>query len=162
MSTSNTEDIKHPCLRCKHCTPSNCSHLDGRHRACHQQVFPIIHTKMNISINDNVLTGEEKKKGMTHASIRVIQFELSTFCAGSWPVARNRAVRKLAACALKPPIDPAIAVPTKFFLLFRLTKSATVVLRIDRTTLPGTIASATTLFPRPSIQLIGAGFLSVQ
>jgi hydroxymethylglutaryl-CoA reductase len=36
------------------------------------------------------------------------------------------------------------------------------VLSTDLTTEPGMVASATTDFPRPSIQLIAAGFLSVQ
>jgi hypothetical protein len=92
----------------------------------------------------------------------VMQFELTTFCAGSCPVAKKIAVRIFDACALNPPIDPAIALPTRFFLMFRLHSASTVVLSTFFTTLPGITASATTLFPRPSIQFIAAGFLSVQ
>jgi hypothetical protein len=36
----------------------------------------------------------------------MMQFELSTFWAGSWPVARKHAVTMLDAWALYPPIDP--------------------------------------------------------
>lgn len=39
-------------------------------------------------------------------SMMVMQLLLSTFCAGSCPVARNTAVTMLAAWALNPPMDP--------------------------------------------------------
>lgn len=71
-------------------------------------------------------------------------------------------MRMLEAWALKPPMDPAMALPIRFFLMFKLHRSVTVVLSTVLTTLPGMTASATTLLPRPSIQLIAAGFLSVQ
>lgn len=95
-------------------------------------------------------------------SINVIQFELSTFCAGSCPVARYMAVKIFAACALNPPIEPAIADPTRFLDMFRSTIASTDVFKTDCTIALGIIASADTDFPLPSIQLMAAGFLSVQ
>ena len=71
-------------------------------------------------------------------------------------------VRMLDACALNPPILPAIADPIRFFFVLRLTRSPTVVLSTLLTIAPEMTASATTDLPRPSIQLIAAGFLSVQ
>mmetsp|Transcript_7878 Transcript_7878/g.26807 ORF Transcript_7878/g.26807 Transcript_7878/m.26807 type:complete len:225 (+) Transcript_7878:242-916(+) len=94
-------------------------------------------------------------------SMRVMQLELSTFCAGSWPQARYTAVTMFAACALKPPTLPAMALPTRFLFVLVYTMAETVVLSVERTTEAGMTASATTVLPRPSIQLIAAGFLSV-
>ena len=51
--------------------------------------------------------------------------------------------------------------PTRFFEILRSTRAEVDVLRTDLTTCAGTTASATTDFPRPSTQLIAAGFLSV-
>merc|ERR1719491_1556484 len=96
------------------------------------------------------------------SSINVMQLELSTFCAGSCPVARKTAVTILAAWALNPPIDPANADPIKFLSILSLTIVFTSVLRVARTTSFGIVASTTTDFPLPSIQLIAEGFLSVQ
>eukprot|EP00966_Prymnesium_polylepis_P103064 2387281-Prymnesium_polylepis.1 len=54
-------------------------------------------------------------------SMRVMQLDDSTFCAGSCPHARKTAVTTLEACALNPPSEPAIAEPTRF--LFVLTSA---------------------------------------
>jgi hypothetical protein len=78
-----------------------------------------------------------------YVSINVMQWELSTFCAGSCPVAIKSAVTKLDAWALNPPniidismqlyiygmspMDPAIADPIKFLFIFKSTRSFTVV-----------------------------------
>merc|ERR1712232_523584 len=91
----------------------------------------------------------------------VRQLLLSTFCAGSWPVAKNTAVTIFDACALKPPIVPDIADPIRFFCRFVSTIAFTVVLSTDLTIDFGIVASTTTLFPRPSIQFVAAAFLSV-
>mmetsp|Transcript_4498 Transcript_4498/g.17711 ORF Transcript_4498/g.17711 Transcript_4498/m.17711 type:complete len:220 (+) Transcript_4498:914-1573(+) len=96
------------------------------------------------------------------ASISVMQFALSTTCAGSCPVARKAAATMLAACALKPPTEPAMALPIRHFCRFASTIASTVVLSVLRTTSAVMVASTTTLFPRPSIQLMAAGFLSQQ
>lgn len=61
------------------------------------------------------------------------------------------AVTTLAACALFPPILPAIADPIKFLLMLTSTNAATVVFSTSVTIFEGTIASLTTYFPRPSI-----------
>ena len=50
--------------------------------------------------------------------------------------------------------------PMRFFDMLRSTRAEVEVLRTDLTTWAGTTASATTDLPRPSIQLIAAGFLS--
>ncbi|CCJ28701.1 unnamed protein product [Pneumocystis jirovecii] len=91
-----------------------------------------------------------------------MQLADSTTCAGSCPKAIKRAATILAACALNPPILPAIELPTKFFEIFNSTRSSTLDLRTDLTMSFKITASAITLFPRPSIQFIAAGFLSVQ
>lgn len=62
-----------------------------------------------------------------YSSMRVMQLEDSTFWAGSWPVAMNMAVTILEACALLPPMDPAMAEPIKFFWTLRSTSDSTVV-----------------------------------
>ncbi|KAG6882964.1 hypothetical protein C0992_010176 [Termitomyces sp. T32_za158] len=56
------------------------------------------------------------QQGDMHGSMNDMQFKLLTFCAGSWPVARNTAVKIFAACTLnvealkvEPPTLPAIA-----------------------------------------------------
>jgi hypothetical protein len=67
------------------------------------------------------------------------------------PVAMKMAVTMFAACALKPPMLPATAEPTRFLEIFTSTRACTVVLRIEHTTSAGTTASHTTDFPRPSI-----------
>mmetsp|Transcript_4765 Transcript_4765/g.7562 ORF Transcript_4765/g.7562 Transcript_4765/m.7562 type:complete len:201 (-) Transcript_4765:309-911(-) len=95
------------------------------------------------------------------SSMRVMQLELSTFCAGSCPVARKTAVTLFAAWALNPPTVPAMALPMRFLLRFASTMAFTDVLSVDLTTSAGIVASITTLFPRPSIQFIAAAFLSV-
>lgn len=46
--------------------------------------------------------------------------------------------------------------------MFARTRSSTLVFRTERTMLERTVASATTDFPRPSIQFTAAGFLSQQ
>lgn len=61
------------------------------------------------------------------------------------------AVTTLAACALFPPILPAIADPIKFLLMFTSTNAVTVVFNTSVMILEGTMASLTTYFPRPSI-----------
>jgi len=61
------------------------------------------------------------------------------------------AVTMFAACALNPPMLPAAIEPTKFLLILRSTSVAAVVLRRLIIVSRGTIASATTDFPRPSI-----------
>mmetsp|Transcript_9699 Transcript_9699/g.20527 ORF Transcript_9699/g.20527 Transcript_9699/m.20527 type:complete len:346 (+) Transcript_9699:339-1376(+) len=95
------------------------------------------------------------------SSIRVMQLDDSTFWAGSCPVARKTAVTTLAAWALNPPKAPAMAEPTRFFWRFVFTMEGTSVLRVDRTTSFGMVASTITDLPRPSIQLVAAAFLSV-
>lgn len=113
------------------------------------------------------------------------------------------AATKFAACALYPPMLPAMAEPTKFLLMFTSTNASVVVFKIctnsrghdflyslklscgktrhlhqqrqrrgsdtqfktlptSRTTFAGMVASHTADLPRPSIQLMAAGFLSVQ
>mmetsp|Transcript_63730 Transcript_63730/g.132700 ORF Transcript_63730/g.132700 Transcript_63730/m.132700 type:complete len:273 (-) Transcript_63730:1136-1954(-) len=94
-------------------------------------------------------------------SMMVRQLLLSTFCAGSCPVARNTAVTMLAACALNPPTLPAMAEPMWFFCLLVSIMSYTELFSTDLTMFSGMIASTTMLLPRPRIQLIAAGFLSV-
>mmetsp|Transcript_17910 Transcript_17910/g.39715 ORF Transcript_17910/g.39715 Transcript_17910/m.39715 type:complete len:242 (+) Transcript_17910:347-1072(+) len=94
-------------------------------------------------------------------SMMVRQLLLSTFCAGSCPVARKTAVTMLAACALKPPTDPAMADPMWFFCLLVSIMSYTELFSTEVTMLSGMMASTTMLLPRPRIQLIAAGFLSV-
>mmetsp|Transcript_14221 Transcript_14221/g.44423 ORF Transcript_14221/g.44423 Transcript_14221/m.44423 type:complete len:228 (-) Transcript_14221:302-985(-) len=71
------------------------------------------------------------------------------------------AVRMLDACAFCPPIEPASALPMRFLCTLSRATAAGVVLRTEATTDAGRMASAATLFPRPSIQLIADGFLSV-
>lgn len=46
----------------------------------------------------------------------------------TWPVAMNMAVTMFAACALNPPMDPAMADPTRFLLMLSSTNASTVVL----------------------------------
>ncbi|BAS80587.1 Os02g0713801, partial [Oryza sativa Japonica Group] len=92
----------------------------------------------------------------------VMHCELSTFCAGSCPVAMNNAVTILLAWALKPPRAPATADPARFLIMLSSTSFSTVVLRTFCTTSPLIIASQTTDFPRPSIQFTAVGFLSEQ
>jgi len=92
----------------------------------------------------------------------VMQWELSTFCAGSWPVAMKMAVTILLAWALKPPRAPAIAEPARFLIVFSSTSDCTFVFRTFFTTSSLITASQTTDFPRPSIQFTAAGFLSEQ
>lgn len=92
----------------------------------------------------------------------VMQWELSTFCAGSWPVAMKMAVTILLAWALKPPRAPAIAEPARFLIVFSSTSDCTLVFRTFFTTSSLITASQTTDFPRPSIQFTAAGFLSEQ
>mmetsp|Transcript_13948 Transcript_13948/g.44264 ORF Transcript_13948/g.44264 Transcript_13948/m.44264 type:complete len:337 (+) Transcript_13948:205-1215(+) len=94
------------------------------------------------------------------SSMSVMQLELSTTWATSCPVAMNTAATMLAACALKPPILPATAEPVRFLVMLRSTMRSGVVLSTRRTTSPVSTASHTTLFPRPSTQLMAAGFLS--
>ena len=74
----------------------------------------------------------------------------------------NMAVTMLAACALKPPMLPAMAEPTKFLLRLRSISAFTDVFSTDLTTSALIVASHTTDLPRPSIQFIAEGFLSVQ
>ena len=57
----------------------------------------------------------------------------------------------LAACALYPPILPAIADPIRFLFIFRLTNDLTDVFSVFLTMLDGMIASHTTDLPLPSI-----------
>ena len=96
------------------------------------------------------------------ASIIVIQWELSIFWAGSWPVAINTAETILDAWALKPPMAPASADPVKFLSMFNSNKAGTVVFKTLLTTASVMTASHTTDFPRPSIQFTTVGFLSAQ
>lgn len=72
------------------------------------------------------------------------------------------AVTMLEACALNPPTEAAMAEPTRFLAMLRCTSASTVVLRVFLTTALGMVASATTVLPRPSIQLRAVAFLSVQ
>ena len=58
------------------------------------------------------------------------------------------------------PMEAAMEDPMRFFDMLRSTRAEVEVLRTDLTTWAGTTASATTDLPRPSIQLIAAGFLS--
>ena len=67
------------------------------------------------------------------------------------PVAMKIAVTILAACALKPPMLPATAEPMRFLVMFTSIRAWTEVFSTFVTTSAGTIASATTDFPRPSI-----------
>mmetsp|Transcript_22113 Transcript_22113/g.65200 ORF Transcript_22113/g.65200 Transcript_22113/m.65200 type:complete len:209 (-) Transcript_22113:394-1020(-) len=71
------------------------------------------------------------------------------------------AVRMLEAWAFCPPMEPARALPTRFLCMLRRPIASGVVLRTEATTEPGITASAATLLPRPSIQLMAEGFLSV-
>jgi len=91
-------------------------------------------------------------------SISVMQLDDSTFWAGSCPVARNMAVTILEACALKPPILPAIADPIKFLAMLTSTRASTVVFSTSWMSLAGIVASATILLPRPSVQFSELGF----
>mmetsp|Transcript_8019 Transcript_8019/g.22894 ORF Transcript_8019/g.22894 Transcript_8019/m.22894 type:complete len:260 (-) Transcript_8019:627-1406(-) len=100
--------------------------------------------------------------GMSIFSMSVMQLADSTTCAGSCPVARKAAATMLAAWALKPPTEPAMALPMRHFWRFASTMASTVVLSVLRTTSAVMVASTTTLLPRPSIQLMAAGFLSQQ
>ena len=61
------------------------------------------------------------------------------------------AVTMFAAWALKPPMLPAIAEPSKFLVKFKSYNDLAVVLSTDLTISPFTMASHTTDFPRPSI-----------
>lgn len=72
----------------------------------------------------------------------------------TWPHAINIAVTIFAACALNPPILPAIAEPTRFLLIFKSTNALTDVFNTDFTISPLTMASQITDFPRPSILFI--------
>ena len=60
------------------------------------------------------------------------------------------AVTVFAACALNPPMLPAMADPIRFLAMLSSTRAVTVVLRVDVTMLAGTMASHTTDLPRPS------------
>ena len=53
------------------------------------------------------------------SSMDVMQLELATFWAASLPVARKMAVTTLAACALNPPMLPAMAEPSRFLTLLQ-------------------------------------------
>mmetsp|Transcript_1520 Transcript_1520/g.3959 ORF Transcript_1520/g.3959 Transcript_1520/m.3959 type:complete len:221 (-) Transcript_1520:1623-2285(-) len=101
------------------------------------------------------------KSPLTSSSIRVMQLDDSTFCAGSCPVAKKTAVTILEACALNPPIAPAMADPIRFLLRFVCTRAETVVFRVVRTTSLGMTHSTTTDLPRPYNQFVAAAFLSV-
>ncbi len=68
----------------------------------------------------------------------------------------------LAACALYPPMQPAISEPTWFLARLRRSRSLAVVLSFFLMTSPLTSASQITDLPRPSIQLMADAFLSVQ
>ena len=63
---------------------------------------------------------------------------------------------------MNPPMLPACAEPTRFLALLRSTILSGVVLSTSETILAGTTASQHTDLPRPSSQLMAAGFLSVQ
>lgn len=98
---------------------SHGAHFNGRHGDAHVQTLAVLWERRK--------EGEERRgniqwertsllRSITYAlgvisltsaySMMVMQLLLSTFCAGSWPVARNTAVTMFAACALNPPIDP--------------------------------------------------------
>mmetsp|Transcript_17751 Transcript_17751/g.68860 ORF Transcript_17751/g.68860 Transcript_17751/m.68860 type:complete len:279 (+) Transcript_17751:334-1170(+) len=104
---------------------------------------------------------QEMYRSSPLGSMRVMQLELSTFWAGSCPHARYTAVTTLEACALKPPMEPAMAEPTRFFCVFRSSISSTLLFSTVCTMLRLIVASTTTDLPRPSTQLTAAGFLSV-
>ena len=63
----------------------------------------------------------------------------------------NTAATIFAACALKPPILPAIAEPTRFLVRFKSTNALADVFNTDLTISPLTVASQTTDLPLPSI-----------
>ncbi|VEU40590.1 unnamed protein product [Pseudo-nitzschia multistriata] len=71
-----------------------------------------------------------QRSPFSFSSIRVMQLEDSTFCAGSCPVAKKTAVTMFEAWALNPPIAPAMADPIRFLLRLVCTNAATVVLRV--------------------------------
>jgi hypothetical protein len=56
-----------------------------------------------------------------------------------------------AACALKPPMLPAMALPIMFLAMLTSIRACTEVFSVQQTTLAGMIASQTTYFPLPSI-----------
>mmetsp|Transcript_78173 Transcript_78173/g.108618 ORF Transcript_78173/g.108618 Transcript_78173/m.108618 type:complete len:373 (-) Transcript_78173:500-1618(-) len=107
----------------------------------------------------------DTRKPSPSLSITVMHVLLSTFCAGSWPVARYRAVTILEAWALYPPTLPATADPIMFFAMFnrtmRSTASVSLTFNVAASTAGGITTSHATLFPRPSTQLMALGFLSV-
>lgn len=88
MSPSNAEKIKHGALWFQDRPSANRAHLDGRHR----------HTDLQITIEAN--HGQHTPAEgiwVAYFLMTVIQLLLSTFCAGSCPVARKIAVTTLAA-----------------------------------------------------------------
>ena len=91
-----------------------------------------------------------------------MQLLLAMFWAASWPVAMKMAVTMLAAWALKPPMLPAMAEPVRFLAMLRSQSADVVVLSVVSMMSPGMMAWHVTDLPRPSIQLMAAGFLSVQ
>lgn len=88
MSTSNAEKIKHGALWFQDRPSSNRAHLDRRHR----------HADLQITIEAD--QGQHTPvigTWVTNFRMTVIQLLLSTFCAGSCPVAKKIAVTTLAA-----------------------------------------------------------------
>ena len=112
---------------------------------------------------DGMVHAKYRSSPLLHGSMLMMQLDDSTFCAGSCPVAMNIAVTIFEACALKPPgpsqhttllrqctrvpMEPAIALPTRFLATFSSTNAGTVVFSTSFTTSPLTVHSATTDFP---------------
>ncbi len=102
----------------------------------------------------------EMYRSPSTSSHTVIVEDASTTCAGSCPVARYRAATMLAAWALNPS-PPAMALPMRFLRVFVSTIAWTGACSFSSASCLGIVASAMTVFPRPSIMLMAAGFLSV-
>ena len=93
MSALKSEHFQDSGLRGEDGSSTNCTNFNRGHRTSHQQVFAAVSSTKEKWIR----MGPVDDKGGTHGSIKVIHIELSTFCAGSCPVARNMAVRMLLA-----------------------------------------------------------------
>ena len=92
VSTFDSQQLEHSLLWSKHSATTYGSNFDARHGHGHQKVLAVIGSELM-----SQRAKFKQFREMTHGSIPVMQFELSTFCAGSCPVARKTAVRMLAA-----------------------------------------------------------------
>ena len=123
-------------LRCQR------SHTGNFHNSYQPLQF---YTNISLYATKNVIRFNHHQRNLIKLINRMI-----CLCHHTCPVAIKMAVTVLAACALKPPMLPAMAEPIKFLLMLRSTRAATVVLSVVVTMLAGTMASHTTDLPRPS------------